>query len=89
MYMGIPAVLLNDKMTWLFGDFVSLVAQKVCDRLRSRIVEASAWCSCSLIVHRFLVQMAGLCALVSRHLITCTVHLSIELWKMSYINSSK
>ena len=32
--------------------------------------------------------MAGLCALVSRHLITCTAHLSIELWKMRYINDS-
>ena len=40
-------------------------------------------------VHRFLVQMAGLCALVSCHLITCTAHLSIELWKMRYINDSK
>ena len=29
--------------------------------------------------------MAGLCVLVSRHLITCTAHLSIELWKMRYI----
>ena len=40
-------------------------------------------------VHRFLVQMADLCALVSRHLITCIAHLSIELWKMRYINDSK
>ena len=36
-------------------------------------------------VHRFLVQMAGLCALVSRHLKTCTAHLSIELCKMRYL----
>ena len=44
---------------------------------------------CTQCVHRFLVQMAGLCALVSRHLITCTAHFSIELWKMRYINDSK
>ena len=58
---------------------------QVCDRLRFRIVEASARSSCSLIVHsvhRFLIPMAGLCALVSRHLITCTAYLGIELWKM-------
>ena len=34
-------------------------------------------------------EMAGLCALVSHHLITCTAHLSIELWKVRYINDSK
>ena len=39
--------------------------------------------------HRFLIQMAGLCALVSRHLMTCIAHLSIELWKMCYINDNK
>ena len=33
--------------------------------------------------------MAGLCALESCHLITCTAHLSIELWKMRYINDCK
>ena len=28
-----------------------------------------------------------MCALVSHHLKTCTAHLSIELWKMRYINN--
>ena len=34
-------------------------------------------------------QISKLGALVSRHLITCTAHLSIELWKKRYINDSK
>ena len=40
----------------------------MCGRLRTRIVDASAWSGCSLIVHRFLIQMAILCALVSHNM---------------------
>ena len=66
----------------------------LCDRLRSRIVEASARSGCSLIVHSVCIDfsyrwLACVPLYISRHLITCTAHLSIELWKMRYINDSK
>ena len=58
---------------WSLLKLTHLPVWQVCERLQSRIAEASAWSSCSLIVqcvYRFLIQMAGLCALVSHHLIT-------------------
>ena len=52
--------------------------------------EASARSGCSLIVHSVCIDFSyRWLAVLSRHLITCTAHLSIELWKMQCINDNK
>ena len=57
--------------------------------VKARIVEASARSGCLLVCASIsCTDGCPVCPCIS-HLIICTAHLSIEVWKMRYLNASK